>query len=123
MSAEREEDYRQRACNFAIDALTAEVASAFTGEGIGTVVPRTGKTKRLMRTSTPSRSNISRSVEMAGQKRSEYMRSTVVLVGVLERLTKIVTPRQPRGVEDLDSLNDLVVKKTVVKVQATAGAL
>jgi hypothetical protein len=38
MSAEREEGYRQRACNFAIDALTAEVASAFTGEGIGTVV-------------------------------------------------------------------------------------
>jgi Uncharacterised nucleotidyltransferase len=38
MSAERDEGYRQRACNFAIDALTAEVASAFTGEGIGTVV-------------------------------------------------------------------------------------
>jgi hypothetical protein len=38
MSAEREEGYRQRAHNFAIDALTAEVANAFTGEGIGTVV-------------------------------------------------------------------------------------
>jgi len=38
MSTERYEGYRQRACNFAIDALTAEVASAFTGEGIGTVV-------------------------------------------------------------------------------------
>ncbi|HTD09987.1 MAG TPA: nucleotidyltransferase family protein [Solirubrobacteraceae bacterium] len=38
MSVEREEGYRQRACNFAIDALTAEVAGAFAGEGIGTVV-------------------------------------------------------------------------------------
>jgi Uncharacterised nucleotidyltransferase len=38
MSAEREEDYWQRACNFAIDVLTAEVVSAFTGEGIGSVV-------------------------------------------------------------------------------------
>ncbi len=38
MSTERYEEYRQRACNFAIDALTAEVASAFTGEGIGIVV-------------------------------------------------------------------------------------
>lgn len=38
MSAEREEGYRQRACNFAIDALTAEVASAFASEGIETLV-------------------------------------------------------------------------------------
>lgn len=38
MSAEYYEGYRQRARNFAIDALTAEVVSAFTGEGIGTVV-------------------------------------------------------------------------------------
>lgn len=38
MSTERYEGYRQRARNFAIDALTAEVVSAFTGEGIGTVV-------------------------------------------------------------------------------------
>jgi hypothetical protein len=38
MSAEPDEGYRQRARNFAIDALTAEVAGAFTGEGIGTVV-------------------------------------------------------------------------------------
>jgi Uncharacterised nucleotidyltransferase len=38
MSMERYEGYRQRARNFAVDALTAEVASAFTGEGIGTVV-------------------------------------------------------------------------------------
>jgi hypothetical protein len=38
VSAERYEDYRQRACNFVVDALTAEVASAFTREGIGTVV-------------------------------------------------------------------------------------
>jgi Uncharacterised nucleotidyltransferase len=37
MSAERDEG-QQRARNFAIDALTAEVASAFTSEGIGTVV-------------------------------------------------------------------------------------
>jgi hypothetical protein len=38
MSTERYKGYRQRAHNFAIDALTAEVANAFTGEGIGTVV-------------------------------------------------------------------------------------
>jgi hypothetical protein len=38
MSAESYEGYRERARNFAVDALTAEVASAFTGEGIGTVV-------------------------------------------------------------------------------------
>jgi hypothetical protein len=38
MSTERSEGYRQRARNFAIDALTAEVASAFAGEGIDTVV-------------------------------------------------------------------------------------
>jgi hypothetical protein len=38
MSTERFEGYRQRASNFAIDALTAEVATAFTGEGIDTVV-------------------------------------------------------------------------------------
>jgi len=38
MSAERDEGYQQRARNFAVDALTAEVASAFAGEGIGTVV-------------------------------------------------------------------------------------
>ncbi|HTD08198.1 MAG TPA: nucleotidyltransferase family protein, partial [Solirubrobacteraceae bacterium] len=38
MSTERCEGYRQRARNFAIDALTAEVASAFTSDGIGTVV-------------------------------------------------------------------------------------
>lgn len=38
MSAERYEDYWQRARNFAVDALTAEVTSTFTGEGIGTIV-------------------------------------------------------------------------------------
>jgi hypothetical protein len=38
MSTERYEGYRQRARNFAVDALTVEVASAFAGEGIGTVV-------------------------------------------------------------------------------------
>jgi Uncharacterised nucleotidyltransferase len=38
VSAEPVERYSQLARNFAIDALTAEVASAFTGEGIGTVV-------------------------------------------------------------------------------------
>ncbi|HTA97631.1 MAG TPA: nucleotidyltransferase family protein [Solirubrobacteraceae bacterium] len=38
MSTERYEGDWQRARNFAIDALTAEVASAFTGEGIGTIV-------------------------------------------------------------------------------------
>jgi hypothetical protein len=38
VSTERYEDYRQRARNFAVDALTAEVASAFAGENIGTVV-------------------------------------------------------------------------------------
>ncbi len=38
MSTERYEEHRQRACNFAIDALTSEVASAFTSESIGTVV-------------------------------------------------------------------------------------
>jgi hypothetical protein len=38
MSTERYEAYRQRARNFAIDALTAEVASAFTGERIDTLV-------------------------------------------------------------------------------------
>jgi hypothetical protein len=38
MSGERYEGYRERARNFAVDVLTAEVASAFTGEGIGTVV-------------------------------------------------------------------------------------
>jgi Uncharacterised nucleotidyltransferase len=38
MSAERLERYLQLARNLAVDALTAEVASAFTGEGIGTIV-------------------------------------------------------------------------------------
>lgn len=38
MSAARYDGDRQRARNFAVDALTAEVASAFTREGIGTVV-------------------------------------------------------------------------------------
>ncbi len=38
MSDERDEGYRQRARNFAVDALTAEIASAFADEGIGTVV-------------------------------------------------------------------------------------
>jgi hypothetical protein len=38
MSTQRDEGYEQRARNFAVDALTAEVASAFTGEGIGTLV-------------------------------------------------------------------------------------
>jgi hypothetical protein len=38
MSAERYEGYRQRAHNFAIDALTAEVAGAFDREGIETLV-------------------------------------------------------------------------------------
>jgi DnaJ-domain-containing protein 1 len=38
MSAECLDRCFQRARNFAIDALTAEVASAFAGEGIGTVV-------------------------------------------------------------------------------------
>jgi hypothetical protein len=38
VSAARYADYQWQACNFAIDALTAEVASAFAGEGIGTVV-------------------------------------------------------------------------------------
>jgi hypothetical protein len=38
MSAERYEGYRQRAHNCAVDVLTAEVVSAFTGEGIDTVV-------------------------------------------------------------------------------------
>lgn len=38
MSTERYEGYRQRASNFAVDVLTAEVASAFTGEGIDTLV-------------------------------------------------------------------------------------
>ncbi len=38
MSTECYEGYRQRARNFAIDALTTEVVIAFTGEGIGTVV-------------------------------------------------------------------------------------
>jgi len=38
MSMERDEDYRQRARNFAIDALTAEVASAFAGVGVDAVV-------------------------------------------------------------------------------------
>jgi hypothetical protein len=38
LGIERYEGYRQRARNFAIDALTAEVASAFTGEGIETLV-------------------------------------------------------------------------------------
>jgi hypothetical protein len=37
-SAECVERYSRLARNFAVDALTAEVASAFTGEGIGTVV-------------------------------------------------------------------------------------
>jgi hypothetical protein len=38
MSTERDEGYRHRARNFVIDVLTAEVASAFTGEGIDTIV-------------------------------------------------------------------------------------
>jgi hypothetical protein len=38
MSAARDEDYRHWARNFAVDALTAEVASAFASEGIDTVV-------------------------------------------------------------------------------------
>jgi hypothetical protein len=38
MNAECLDRYSQLARNFAVDALTAEVASAFTGEGIGTVV-------------------------------------------------------------------------------------
>jgi hypothetical protein len=38
MSTERYEGYRQRARNFAVDALTAEVASAFAGVSIDTVV-------------------------------------------------------------------------------------
>jgi len=38
VNAECLERYSELARNFAVDALTAEVASAFTGEGIGTVV-------------------------------------------------------------------------------------
>lgn len=38
MSMERYEGYRQLARNFAVDALTAEVAGAFGGEGIETLV-------------------------------------------------------------------------------------
>ena len=38
MSTERYEGYRQRARNFAIDALTAEVAGAFGREGIEMLV-------------------------------------------------------------------------------------
>jgi hypothetical protein len=38
MSTERYEGYQQRARNFAVDALTVEVASALAGEGIDTVV-------------------------------------------------------------------------------------
>ncbi len=38
MSTARYADYQWQASNFAIDALTAEVASAFAGERIGTVV-------------------------------------------------------------------------------------
>lgn len=38
MSAGRYDVYLQRACNFVIDVLTAEVASAFADEGISTVV-------------------------------------------------------------------------------------
>ena len=38
MNAARYADYQWQASNFATDALTSEVASAFTAEGIGTVV-------------------------------------------------------------------------------------
>jgi hypothetical protein len=38
MSAERDEGYLQLARNFAVDALTAEVAGAFAGEGIDAIV-------------------------------------------------------------------------------------
>jgi hypothetical protein len=38
MSAERVDRYSQLARNFVVDAVTAEVAGAFAGEGIGTVV-------------------------------------------------------------------------------------
>ncbi len=38
VGAERYDSYRQRARNFAVDALTAEVANAFADKGIGMVV-------------------------------------------------------------------------------------
>ncbi len=46
---------------------------------------------------------------MAGQERSEGLRSIVVLVGVLKRLAKIIAAEEAGGVEDLDGLDDLVV--------------
>jgi hypothetical protein len=54
--------------------------------------PCTGKTKRPHANVDTEPLDISRCVEMAGQKRSECLRSIVVLVRVLKRLTKIVTP-------------------------------
>ena len=84
--------------------------------------PDPGKTKRPQADVNTEPLNLCRSIEMARQKRSEDLRSIVVLVGILERLTKIVAREKPRCIKYLDGLDDLLVV-VAVEIQAPPRTL